>query len=64
MSIEILKSNTCSSEDVNEILKLVGDTVSQVLKTQTVTTSLFISKSNTNINKSNNLKKTFSIELD
>jgi hypothetical protein len=64
MSIEILKSNTCSSEDVNEILKLVGDTVSQVLKTQTVTTSLFISKSNKNINKSNNLKKTFSIELD
>jgi len=64
MNIEILKSNICSWEDVNVTLKLDGDMVLQVLKTQIVRTVRFISKIYIITNKHNNLKKIFSIERD
>jgi len=64
MNIENLKSNTCSLEEENEILKLVGDMELQVLKMLIVRTVLFISKNNINIGKTNNLKRIFSIERD
>jgi hypothetical protein len=64
MNIENLKSNTCSLEEENEILKLVGDMELQVLKMLIVRTVLFISKNNIKIGKTNNLKRIFSIERD